>query len=224
MDNKFITIEGVDGAGKSTIISSIKNYLENKDHEVVLTREPGGTNLGERLRDLLLNHKMDLVAETMLMFTARAQHIQEVIKPALAAGKFVVCDRFTDSTFAYQSYAKGLDLSIVKDLQNIVQQIEVGGTKQILKPGITFILDVPLNISKERLAKTKKIPDKFESEKDDFFEKVINGYKSIARQDPNRCKLINAAGTPEETIDQVLFNLEQFYKKVNGTTPPKRKM
>ena len=216
MDRKFITIEGVDGAGKSTAISAIKNHLESKGQEVLLTREPGGTNLGERLRDLLLNHKMDILAETMLMFTARAQHIHEVIIPALDAGKYVLCDRFTDSTFAYQSYAKGLDISIVKQLQKIVQKD--------LKPGITYILDVPLNVSKERLAKTNKIPDKFESESDEFFKRVINGFKATALQDPNRCKLIDASKSPKETVEQIIFTLDQFHNKVMSNNSMKRKM
>lgn len=213
---KFITIEGVDGAGKSSTISSIQNYLEGMGEQVVLTREPGGTNLGERLRDVLLHHKMDLLAETLLMFTARAQHIQEIILPALKEDKWVICDRFTDSTLAYQAAGKGLAESKVKMLQNLVQED--------LRPGVTFMLDVPLHVSKERLAKTNKIPDKFEREKDDFFERVIQGYKNIAKQDPNRCKLINAAGSPKETIDQVLFNLDQYYQKVNAKNDRKMKM
>lgn len=214
--NKFITIEGVDGAGKSSIISSIKNYLEGIGEQVVLTREPGGTSLGDTLRNILLNSKMDLMAETLLMFTARAQHIHEIILPALREDKWVICDRFTDSTLAYQSAGKGLAESKVKMLRNLVQDD--------LTPGMTFMLDVPLHISKERLAKTKKIPDKFESQDDDFFERVIQGYKNIAKQDPNRCKLINAAGTPQDTLDQILFNLEQYCQKVNPKNDKKMKM
>ena len=216
MENRFITIEGVDGAGKSTTISSIKNYLESKGEDVILTREPGGTNLGDRLRSILLDHKMDLFTETLLMFGARNEHIKEVINPALAENKWVICDRFTDSTFAYQAYAKGLEVAKVKQLQALVQEN--------LRPGITFILDVPLHVSRERLAKTNKIPDKFESEKDDFFERVINGYKTLAKLDPTRCRLIDAAGTPDATIDQVLFNLDQYYKKNNPSSERKRKM
>lgn len=216
MINKFITIEGVDGAGKSTAVSSIKNFLESKGEQVVLTREPGGTDLGERLRDLLLHHKMDLLAETLLMFTARAQHIKEIINPALNEGKWVICDRFTDSTIAYQGYAKGLELSKIKALQNLVQED--------LTPGITFVLDVTLSKSKDNLSKTNKIPDKFESESDSFFERVISGFKTIARKDPNRCKLINAVNTKEETAEQVLFDLEQFYEKVNPSKSTKLKM
>lgn len=216
MENRFITIEGVDGAGKSTTISSIKNYLENKGENVILTREPGGTNLGDRLRSILLDHKMDLFTETLLMFSARNEHIKEVINPALSENKWVICDRFTDSTFAYQAYAKGLEVAKVKQLQSLVQEN--------LRPGITFILDVPLHVSRERLAKTNKIPDKFESEKDDFFERVINGYKTLAKLDPTRCRLIDAAGTPDATIDQVIFNLDQYYKKNNLSSERKRKM
>lgn len=202
---KFITIEGVDGAGKSSVITHIKNYLESKGESVILTREPGGTELGERLRTLLLNHKMDLMTETMLMFSARAEHIAEVIKPALDGNKWVICDRFTDSTLAYQCAAKGLSEQKVKTLQNLVQET--------VKPGLTFMLDVPLHVSKERLEKTKKVPDKFERETDDFFNKVINGYKDIAKKNPNRCKLVDASKSQEETLENVYLHLEEFYKK-----------
>lgn len=216
MINKFITIEGVDGAGKSTAVSSIKNFLESQGEKVVLTREPGGTDLGERLRDLLLHHKMDLLAETLLMFTARVQNIKEVIRPSLNDGSWVICDRFTDSTIAYQGYAKGLELSKIKALQTLVQED--------LTPGITFVLDVTLSKSKENLAKTNKIPDKFESESDSFFDRVINGFKMIARKDPNRCKLINAVNTKEETAEQVIFEMKNYYEKMYPTKSTKMKM
>lgn len=213
---KFITIEGVDGAGKSSIISSIHNFLESRGEQVVLTREPGGTGLGDRLRELLLHHKMDLLSETLLMFASRAEHVQEVIRPALKEGKWVICDRFTDSTLAYQSAGKGLPESKIKTLQTLVQED--------LRPSLTFMLDVPLHISKERLAKTNKNLDKFERESDDFFQRVIQGYKNIAKQDPNRCKLIDASGTQKDTVDSVLFNLEQFYQQIQNSAPKKMKM
>ena len=214
--NKFITIEGGDGAGKSTAISSIKNFLESKGETVVLTREPGGTDLGERLRDLLLHHKMDLLAETLLMFAARAEHIKEVINPALNKDIFVICDRFTDSTLAYQGYAKGLEIAKIKALKNMIQGD--------LNPSLTFVLDVTLRTSRERLALTKKIPDKFESESDSFFERVSDGFKTIARNEPNRCKLINANNTKEETIEQIIFEMEQFYNKFKMPKDKKLKM
>ncbi len=200
---KFITIEGGDGAGKSTFIPFIKDYLEGMGEEVVLTREPGGTALGERLRDLLLSHKMDLNAETLLMFAARAQHMSQVIEPALQAGKWVLCDRFTDSTYAYQCAAKGFPESSLKQLETIVQ----GDTR----PGLTFVFDVPLAVSKERLARTGKVPDKFESEDDAFKERVNKGYKNLVKKHINRCKLIDSSQSIEATKEQVLLHLDEFF-------------
>lgn len=201
---KFITIEGGDGAGKSTFIPIIQNYLMNQGEEVILTREPGGTFLGEKLRDLLLTHKMDTLAETLLMFAARAEHVEQIIKPALNEGKWVICDRFTDSTFAYQSAAKGLPESVIKTLQDVVQ-------KDLL-PGLTFVFDVPLAVSKQRLLKTGKIPDKFESEDDTFKENVNIGYKNIVKKNPGRCKLIDSSRSIEDTKEQVIILLNQFYQ------------
>lgn len=201
---KFITIEGGDGAGKSTFIPIIQNYLINQGEEVILTREPGGTFLGEKLRDLLLTHKMDTLAETLLMFAARAEHVEQIIKPALNEGKWVICDRFTDSTFAYQSAAKGLPESVIKTLQDVVQ-------KDLL-PGLTFVFDVPLAVSKQRLLKTGKIPDKFESEDDTFKENVNIGYKNIVKKNPGRCKLIDSSRSIEDTKEQVIILLNQFYQ------------
>lgn len=199
---KFITIEGGDGAGKSTFIPVIKNFLESRGERVVLTREPGGTGLGEKLRDLLLTHKMDLTAETLLMNAARAQHVSDVIRPALEDGMWVICDRFIDSTNVYQGAAKGFPESSLKQLENIV----LGD----LRPGITFVFDVPLHVSKERLAKTGKVPDKFESETDDFKERVNRGYKDIVKKNVGRCKLIDSSKSIDDTTDQVLFHLQSF--------------
>lgn len=200
---KFITIEGGEGAGKSTFIPIIQNYLVEKGEQVVLTREPGGTPLGEKLRDLLLTQKMDTMAETLLMFAARAQHIEQVIKPALNDGKWVICDRFTDSTLAYQSAAKGLPESVIKTLQDVVQ-------KELI-PGITFVFDVPISIGKQRLLSKGKILDKFENEDDIFKENVNMGYKNIVKKQPSRCKLIDSSRNIEETKEQVMILLNQFY-------------
>ncbi len=213
---RFITIEGVDGAGKSTYIPFIKNYLESKGEEVILTREPGGTELGERLRSLLLNFPMSVMSETLLMFAARAQHIEQVIKPALAEGKWVICDRFTDSTMAYQSGAKGMPESEVKMLESLVQ-------KEI-KPGLTYVFDVPLEVSKARLNKTGKVPDKFERESDEFFNNVLCEYKNIVKRDPKRCKLVDSSKTVEETNDQVFVYLENFYNKLKNERPKSLKL
>lgn len=202
---KFITIEGVDGAGKSTFIPSIKSYLEERGFEVVLTREPGGTKLGKSLREMILVDKtlsLDAFAETLLLFADRAQHLKEVIVPALDAGKFVICDRFADSTLAYQSYAKGVPEQKVKMLQDLVLES--------VRPGLTYIFDVPLNVSKSRLQKTGKSPDKMESQGDRFFDNVISGYKEIVKKNPDRCKLIDSSSSIEETRTQVLEQLDIF--------------
>lgn len=212
---RFITIEGGDGAGKSTFIPFIKNYLESKGQEVILTREPGGTGLGEKLRDLLLTHKMDIMAETLLMFAARAEHVANVINPALEAGKWVICDRFTDSTMAYQSSAKGLPETTIKALKDIVQQD--------LNPGLTFVFDVPLEVSKERLFKTGKIPDKFESEDDSFKERVNQGYKNIVKKNPGRCKLIDSSKSIEDTKEQVMVQLDEFFNQFKNNQTNKIK-
>lgn len=212
---KFITIEGGDGAGKSTFIPVIEEYLKSLGQEVIRTREPGGTDLGERLRDVLLNDKMSVASETLLMFAARAEHIEKVINPALAEGKWVICDRFTDSTEAYQCAGKGYSISKLHQLQNIVQDD--------LKPGITFVFDVPLHVSKARLAKTGKIPDKFESQNDDFKESINQGYKNLVKQNPDRCKLIDSSQTIEATKEQVLLHLESFVKSIENNNKKKIK-
>lgn len=213
---KFITIEGVDGAGKSTYIPSIKNYLESMGEEVVLTREPGGTDLGETLRGMILKHPMCTMSETLLLFAARAQHIESVIKPALDAGKWVICDRFTDSTMAYQSVGKNFPESKVRTLEHLVQEE--------YKPSLTFIFTVPVEISRARLLKTGKIPDKFESENEDFFAAVDNAYKNIFKKEPHRCKVVDSSKNIEETHLQVISHLEEFYQKIKNQQKPSIKM
>ena len=202
---RFITIEGGDGAGKSTFIPFISEYLESKGESYILTKEPGGTPLGDHLKIFLLEHKMDTMAETLLMFAARAQHIKDIIEPALRDGKWVICDRFTDSTYAYQSVAKGLPESVIKTLQDLVQKD--------LRPGLTFVFDVPLALGKERLFKAGKALDKFEREGDDFKERVNLGYKNIVKKNPARCKLIDSSEEVSETKEQVLIILNEFYKE-----------
>ena len=202
---RFITIEGGDGAGKSTFIPFISEYLESKGESYILTKEQGGTPLGDHLKIFLLEHKMDTMAETLLMFAARAQHIKDIIEPALRDGKWVICDRFTDSTYAYQSVAKGLPESVIKTLQDLVQKD--------LRPGLTFVFDVPLALGKERLFKAGKALDKFEREGDDFKERVNLGYKNIVKKNPARCKLIDSSEEVSETKEQVLIILNEFYKE-----------
>jgi dTMP kinase len=183
MRGKFITLEGMDGAGKSTHIPNIIELLKTRGFEVVSTREPGGTSLGERLRELLLHESMDPETETLLMFAARREHIAQVIEPALARGAYVLSDRFTDATFAYQSAGKGVLPSKIKELEAWVQER--------LQPDLTLLFDVPVSVSVERLA-SARAPDKFERESKDFFEKIRASYLQRASEYPARFQIVDA--------------------------------
>ena len=183
MRGKFITLEGMDGAGKSTHIPDIIKLLEKKDVEVVSTREPGGTALGEQLRTLLLNEPMHPETETLLIFAARREHIAQIIDPALARGAWVLSDRFTDATYAYQCGGRGVLANKVIDLEAWVQ----GG----LQPDLTLLFDVPVEVSVARLA-SARTPDKFERESKEFFTKIRNAYLDRAYRNPNRFCIINS--------------------------------
>ncbi|MDP3211622.1 dTMP kinase [Methylotenera sp.] len=183
MKAKFITLEGMDGAGKSTHISSIIELLSARGVEVVSTREPGGTELGERLRELLLHEAMHPETETLLMFAARREHIAQVIKPALARGAYVLSDRFTDATYAYQCGAKGVDASKIELLEQWVQDS--------LQPDMTLLFDVPVEVSMQRLS-AARTPDKFERESADFFTRIRNAYLQRAQQNPARFRVIDS--------------------------------
>ena len=189
---KFITFEGVDGAGKSTHIDEVISFLESQKIAVKRTREPGGTQLGEKLRELLLHDEMDPETETLLMFAARRQHIAEVIKPALDEGVFVVSDRFTDATYAYQYGGKQVAYSKIQALEAWVHPD--------LKADLTLLFDLPVEISIDRLKKNRT-PDKFEKESEAFFNRLRNVYLDLARQHPNRYKIINA-NQPIETVSR----------------------
>ena len=189
MQGKFITLEGMDGAGKSTHIPTIIAQLEARGLEVISTREPGGTALGEQLRNLLLHEPMHPETETLLMFAARREHIAEVIAPALARGAYVLCDRFTDATFAYQCGAKGVASDKIKQLERWVQGE--------LQPDITLLFDVPVAISLARLASARE-PDKFEREGIIFFEKLRTTYLCRAAENPQRFRVIDANQTLEK--------------------------
>ncbi|MCF8186925.1 MAG: dTMP kinase [Sulfuritalea sp.] len=183
MRGKFITLEGMDGAGKSTHIPDIIKLLESKGVEVVATREPGGTPLGEQLRTLLLNEPMHSETETLLMFAARREHIAKVIEPALTRGAWVLSDRFTDATYAYQSGGRGVSANKVIELEAWVQ-----GN---LQPDLTLLFDVPVEVSVARLA-SARTPDKFERESSEFFTKIRNAYLDRALKNPNRFCIINS--------------------------------
>jgi len=192
---KFITFEGVDGAGKSTHIDEVISFLESQKIAVKRTREPGGTQLGEKLRELLLHDEMDPETETLLMFAARRQHIAEVIKPALDEGVFVVSDRFTDATYAYQYGGKQVAYSKIQTLEAWVHPD--------LKADLTLLFDLPVEISIDRLKKNRT-PDKFEKESEAFFNRLRNVYLDLARQHPNRYKIINANQSIETVSHDVI--------------------
>jgi dTMP kinase len=188
--SRFITFEGIDGAGKSSQIAAAVALIESRGIPVVQTREPGGTPLGEKLRELLLHESMHLETEAMLMFAARREHLAALIEPSLAAGKWVVSDRFTDATYAYQVGGRGLDEVRFSALENWVHPH--------LQPDLTLIFDLDPAVAARRLAGTGNAPDRFEREKADFFERVRNAYLRRAAADPCRVKVIDASQTPDE--------------------------
>lgn len=194
MTAKFITLEGMDGAGKSTHIPTIIEMFKARGHEVVSTREPGGTPLGERLRELLLHEAMHAETETLLMFAARREHIANVIAPALQRGAYVLSDRFTDATFAYQSGAKGVTAKKVEILEQWVQED--------LQPDITLLFDVPVEVSIARLAGARS-PDKFERESADFFTRIRNAYLERANKNPQRFRIIDGSQSLEVVAKSV---------------------
>jgi len=191
----FISFEGIDGAGKSTHIDSFAKLLKERhpNRDVVMTREPGGTQLGEQLRALLLDAPMNLETEALLMFAARREHIAQVIEPALKAGKIVISDRFTDASFAYQGGGRGLSLEKLNDLERWVQGRADGS---LLQPNLTFLFDLPGSVAEARRSKVRA-PDKFEKMDLDFFEKVRQEYLRRAKADPSRFYLVDATRTPE---------------------------
>jgi len=198
---KFITLEGVDGAGKSTHINFIKKYFIDKNLNYFFTREPGGTVLGEKLREILLHDQMKAETESLLMFAARNEHIHEIIKPNLNKGINVISDRFTDATYAYQSGGKNVKIEKITILKNWVHKD--------LKPDLTLLFDLPVEISLSRLKKDGNL-DKFESEKQDFHKKIRNSYLALAKNEPKRFKVINSnqnINSIEQEINLILDKL-----------------
>jgi dTMP kinase len=199
---RFITVEGGEGAGKSSNIAFIAGLLESHGVEVVVTREPGGTPLGEEIRGLLLDHREEAMggdSELLLMFAARAQHLSQRILPALEVGRWVLCDRFTDASYAYQGGGRGIPLERIRTLETWVQGP--------LRPDMTLLLDLPVSTGLERAGR-RSAPDRFESEQARFFERVRAAYLEIARGDPARVKVVDAAGTPEQVRRQIRGLLE----------------
>ena len=195
----FISFEGIDGAGKSTHVDAFRNLMQERypNKEVVMTREPGGTALGEQLRNLLLDAPMNIETEALLMFAARREHIAQVIEPALSAGKIVISDRFTDASFAYQGGGRGLGLEKLDDLEQWVQRRPDGS---LVQPNLTILFDLPGEIAESRRSKVRA-PDKFEKMDLDFFERVRQEYLRRAKADPKRFHLVDATQTPEQIWD-----------------------
>ena len=194
---KFITFEGVDGAGKSTHLAWFADALRQRGTDVIVTREPGGTPLGEQLREMVLNQSMSIGTEAMLMFAARLEHVEQVIQPALRAGKWVISDRFSDASFAYQGGGRGMDWEKLKQLEQWVG----------LQPDLTLFFDVPIEVARQRLANNVSL-DRFEQEQGEFFERVRAGYHRRVAENPARFKVIDAAQTFEAVKQQLAAIVE----------------
>ena len=204
MSGCFITVEGGEGAGKSSNLDFVRRYLEQHGKQLVVTREPGGTSLGEAIRTLLLDHHNNKITddtELLLMFAARAQHLAEVIQPALKQGKWVLCDRFTDATYAYQGGGRGISRERIAVLEQWVQQG--------LEPDLTLLLDIPVQQGLER-AGQRSTPDRFEREQTAFFERVREAYLEQARRYPERYRVIDASQPLEEVQRALAEVLEEW--------------
>jgi dTMP kinase len=202
MRGKFITLEGIDGAGKSTHHGWLVDFLRRQGRDVVATREPGGTELGEKLRALLLSETMHLETEALLMFAARREHLEKLILPALSAGKWVVSDRFTDASYAYQGGGRGLAVEKIRALESWVQGD--------FAPDLTLVFDLPTDMAYERLLKTGQAADRFEQETRDFFQRVRESYLQRAGSFPARMKVIDSTRSPEEiqkTLQEIVITL-----------------
>ena len=191
---RFISFEGIDGAGKTTHIDALERLWREAGHEVVRTREPGGTALAEKLRGLFLHDAMDPLTEALLVFAGRRDHIKQVIEPALARGAWVLCDRFTDATFAYQGGGRGFDLKVLTQLENWVQSG--------LQPDLTLLFDLPPQVAAARLTQARQ-PDRFEAQDLDFFERVRAGYRQRMEADPGRFVVIAADQTQTEVAHDI---------------------
>ena len=194
----FISFEGIDGAGKSTHIDALAQAFQHQGRTTVLTREPGGTPLAEQLRELVLHSPMDALTEALLIFAARRDHLQQVIEPALARGDVVLCDRFTDATFAYQGSGRGFDLDVLRQLETWVQQQSHG----VRQPDVTIWFELDPAIAAQRLVGAR-VPDRFESQPADFFQKVSDGYAQRAQAMPERFIRLDAAQTRDTVWQQL---------------------
>lgn len=202
----FITLEGPDGSGKSTQALLLIKFLKKAGYQVLHTREPGGDRVAESIRRLLLSPRNRIVPETelFLYWASRAQHVQQIINPALAKGVIVVCERFSDATVAYQGYGRGIDLKLIKSMN----QLASGG----LKPDLTFLLDIQPEKGLKKVLEAKGVKDRFELEKISFHKRVRQGYLDLASQEPRRIKIISGSGT----IDQIHRQMLLIVKKKLG--------
>lgn len=196
-NGKFITLEGIDGAGKSSHVEWLADFLRIQGKKVISTREPGGTALGEKLREWLLAEPMHLETETLLMFAARREHLAQVIEPALQRGEWVICDRFTDATHAYQGGGRGLDRHKLSQLEQWVH-----GNRQ---PDLTLLFDVPCEVARQRIALTSRHLDRFEQEQAQFHDRVRNTYLERANNFPQRFRVIDG----EQTLQEIREKLEE---------------
>lgn len=196
---RFITLEGVDGSGKSTHLGHVEQTLTAAGHRVLRTREPGGTPLAESLRKMVLEVPMDGVCEVLLMFAARTDHVRTVIRPALEAGTWVLCDRFTDATLAYQGAGKGVSLDLIRNLAQAAHPS--------LTPDQTLVFDCPYEIASARLAGTGRTMDRFEREDRGFFDRVRSAYLDAAKCEPSRIHVIDASKSPEQVKKQIELGL-----------------
>ena len=201
---RFITVEGIEGAGKTSCMDLLERRIRERGHQVLVTREPGGTPMGEDLRQLLLGHRHDGMAddtELLLMFAARAEHLHAKIEPALVAGSWVLCDRFTDATYAYQGYGRGIDLQRIAALETWVQ-----GER---RPDLTLLLDLPVEVGLQRAGR-RSTPDRFERQALTFFDRVRQGYLSLAASAPGRFRVIDAGQSLDQVSRQVTATIDAF--------------
>ncbi|NCP40190.1 MAG: dTMP kinase [Rhodoferax sp.] len=208
MAGLFISFEGIDGAGKSTHIDALAQVFATQGRVVTMTREPGGTPLAEKLRALVLNDTMDAMTEALLVFAARRDHLQQVIEPALARGEVVLCDRFTDATFAYQGGGRGFDLGILTYLERMVQTTKGLDGNFVRQPDLTLWFELAPEIAAQRLA-SARVPDKFEAQPVDFFKCVSDGYLRRVQADPSRFARLAAAQAREAVWAEVLQAVRQ---------------
>ena len=201
MSGRFITFEGIDGAGKSTHIESVAQHLRQRGAELVQTREPGGTPLAESLRDLFLHQDMDGLTEALLVFAARRDHVQRVIAPSLALGQTVLCDRFTDASFAYQGGGRGIAMGVIAELERWAA---------VVKPDLTFLLDVDVAVGLSRARSRGAQPDRIESEQVEFFERVRAAYQARAAAEPRRFHAVDASQPPERVRADVTATLSRW--------------